>query len=477
MNNDDNNGVSDEVELLKSIYPDAVLSSDAHSVRIEIVARDHQADASTAVRATLLLRGDRSYPNENACDIIVEATSRGVDAEWIGGELTRHAKSLVGAAMMFDIVEKAFELVTERNSRPQASCSICLGDVGDDADDAWLRTACMHFFHVDCLAEWYHQQRTAYHLKLKSLAAFHDAELRKMAPFALLCPDCRAVVDRDSRALLCVQLGDRDNDLLLEPWTREAMVRDEAARVAAAAADANAEREAAAARQRQIDEYDAALAAAVTPCVLATPVPRDAFEALRAAVASHACTVRPLKHPATRAHTGVVLLTFESNDAAAAFVASGGVRLHSIQFKRVDLAVIQQHAPVLDDLVDLYALRPPTVSMPAPIASEGGAAVAPAVSTMPSTPTFHVLLTNLQPKTTRRHIENALAPYGAREFTMQFDAKGRAAGRAVVRFDTDESIGDVVKQLGVIRVLDRVLTAQPLTAAEAAEHLSQQHQM
>jgi hypothetical protein len=235
MNNDDNNGVSDEVELLKSIYPDAVLSSDAHSVRIEIVARDHQADASTAVRATLLLRGDRSYPNENACDIIVEATSRGVDAEWIGGELTRHAKSLVGAAMMFDIVEKAFELVTERNSRPQASCSICLGDVGDDADDAWLRTACMHFFHVDCLAEWYHQQRTAYHLKLKSLAAFHDAELRKMAPFALLCPDCRAVVDRDSRALLCVQLGDRDNDLLLEPWTREAMVRDEAARAAAAA--------------------------------------------------------------------------------------------------------------------------------------------------------------------------------------------------------------------------------------------------
>jgi hypothetical protein len=182
-------------------------------------------------------------------------------------------------------------------------------------------------------------------------------------------------------------------------------------------------------------------------------------------VASHACAVRPLKHPATRAHTGVVLLTFESNDAAAAFVARGGVRLHAIQFKRVDLAVIQQHAPVLDDLVDLYALRPPTVSMPAPIASEGGAPAAPAVRRrrMPSTPTFHVLLTNLQAKTTRRHIENALAPYGARECTMQFDAKGRAAGRAVVRFETDESIGDVVKQLGVIRVLDRVLTAQPLT--------------
>jgi hypothetical protein len=467
-------GVSDEVELLKSIYPDAVLASDAQSVRIEVVARDHQADASTAVRATLLLRGNAAYPSEKACDVIVEATSRGVDAEWIGSELRRHAASLVGAAMMFDIVEKAFELVTERNSRPQASCSICLGDVGDDDDDQWLRTACVHFFHVDCLAEWYHQQRTAYQLKLKSLAAFHDAELRKLAPFALLCPDCRAVVDRESRALLCVQLGDRDNDLLLEPWTREAMLRDEAARRAAAAADADAERQAAAARQRQIDEYDAALAAAVTPCVLATPVPRDAFDALRAAVAAvaHACAVRPLKHPVTRAHTGVVLLTFESDDAAAAFMVRGGVRVNdAIQFKRVDLAVVQQHAPVLDELVDLYALRSPSGGETSAATT---AAAAPAAA---PTPTFHVLLTNLQAKTTRRHIENALAPYGARECTMQFDAKGRAAGRAVVRFETDESIGDVVKQLGVIRVLDRVLSAQPLTAAEAADHLSQQHQV
>jgi hypothetical protein len=87
--------------------------------------------------------------------------------------------------MLFELIERAKEMLTKRNTNPQSSCSVCLCELNDDDEcpeevlaksiglssssssssvvsQTWLRTECFHFFHVDCLASWYDMCRMRY---------------------------------------------------------------------------------------------------------------------------------------------------------------------------------------------------------------------------------------------------------------------------------------------------------------------------
>jgi hypothetical protein len=233
--------VSDEVSLLQSIYPDSVESTiDSESrttvVRVSVTPR---TDSSVAnVRASVILRiaDGVDYPN-TPCDVVVDV-AKGIDLDALQAKLRETAASLRGSSMLFDVVERAIELVTATNAHgPAASCSICMCEI--ETDELWLRTRCEHFFHVDCLSEWYSQQRNAYQDKRTALAKHHADELRKLAPFALLCPDCRSVVDDESRQTLRLKMGETDD--ALEPWMRAELKEAAAQRAAAAAALLEAE--------------------------------------------------------------------------------------------------------------------------------------------------------------------------------------------------------------------------------------------
>jgi hypothetical protein len=477
------NEVADEVELLRSIYPDSVEATvDARSgatvVRVSVTPR---ADRSVAnVRASVILRiaGNGAYPNEPCtCDVDV---AKGIDAAPLQQALRDTAARLRGTAMLYDVVECAIELVTSTNAHgPAASCSICMCEI--ERAELWLRTRCEHFFHVDCLCEWYQQQRTAYQDKRKALAQFHADELRKLAPFALLCPDCRSVVDDESRRTLRLKVGDSADEL--EPWMRAELKQAAALRAAADAALLDAERRAAAERQRVLDEEAAELAAIVTPCVLAEPVPLNLLEPLRHALVQrfHAVSVRAAKHPATRAHTGLAVITFETDAGAEAFLKSKSqVRFdRPVWFARVDLGVIRRHAPSLDFLIELYnlpveqpnALADTAAAVAAATAAAGGA---PAPSELAPKQQDRqqqqpdrqvcVLLSNLAPKTTVALLQNALRNYGLQSCTLLADGK-----RAVVRFGGDESSAQILKQIAVVCVLDRVLQPSAIAEPDALE--------
>lgn len=474
--------IADEVELLRSIYPDSVEATvDARSgttvVRVSVTPR---ADRSVAnVRASVILRvaGNGAYPNEPcACDVDV---AKGIDAVQLQQALRDTAARLRGTAMLYDVVECAIELVTSTNAHgPAASCSICMCEI--ERAELWLRTRCEHFFHVDCLCEWYQQQRTAYQDKRKALAQFHADELRKLAPFALLCPDCRSVVDDESRRTLRLKMGDTADDL--EPWMRAELKQAAAQRAAVDAALLDAERRAAAERQRVLDEKAAELAAIVTPCVLAEPVPLNLLEPLRQALMQrfHAVSVRAAKHPATRAHTGLAVITFETDASAEAFLKSKSqVRFdRPVWFARIDLGVIRRHAPSLDFLIELFSLpveqQPSALADTAAAVAATGAGGAPAPSELASKQQDRqqatqerqvcVLLSNLAPKTTVALLQNALRNYGLQSCTLLADGK-----RAVVRFGGDESSAQILKQIAVVCVLDRVLQPSAIAEPDAIE--------
>lgn len=463
--------LADEVELLKSIYLDRLSATVDASGAVVRVSVEPRSESNGNVRASLILRAVAGAYPVQACQVTVDV-AKGIEQSQLQTRLSEAAQSLVGGAMLFDIIERCIDLVSETNaSGPAASCSICMSDL--ERDELWLRTACFHFFHVDCLAGWYAQQRSAYQAKRDSLVAFHEAELAKLAPFALLCPDCRSPVDAESRSMLRLHMGDADDDL--EPWMRSERQQAAAQRAAADAAAEAAARRAAELEQRADDERDAELRAIVTPCVLARPVPRELLEPLRLAATQrhHALTVRAMKHPVTRAHTGLVLLTFETDAAAVALLKrSSQLRFdseHTIVFQRVDLAVIRRHSPTLDSLIALYNL-PAASPPPAPAVAD-----APSSSISQQQPTqsqqqqrsVFVLLTNLAPRTNKQLLHNALQNYGAREVALCCDAKGRFDNRAVVRFDGDESGDEIVKQIGVIAVLDRVLQPQLMAEQDA----------
>uniref|UniRef100_A0A7M4FNK7 E3 ubiquitin-protein ligase RNF25 n=1 Tax=Crocodylus porosus TaxID=8502 RepID=A0A7M4FNK7_CROPO len=189
-----------EVEVLESIYLDELQVSRGHSRSEpwEICITLHPATAedqdSQYVRFTLGLAVPPQYPNK-APKISIR-NPRGLSDEQIhkiSQTLGQVAEAGLGTAVLYELIEKGKEILTDNNI-PHGQCVICL--YGFQEREAFTKTRCYHYFHSHCLA------RYAQHMEqeLRAQQEPHLAPLPEQGP-GVQCPVCRETLIYDLSAL------------------------------------------------------------------------------------------------------------------------------------------------------------------------------------------------------------------------------------------------------------------------------------
>ncbi|XP_012867060.1 PREDICTED: E3 ubiquitin-protein ligase RNF25 isoform X3 [Dipodomys ordii] len=147
-----------EVEVLESIYLDElqVIKGNDRSSPWEILITLHPATAedqnSQYVCFTLVLQVPVQYPQE--VPQISIRNPRGLSDEQIhkiSQALGHVAKAGLGTAMLYELIEKGKEILTDNNI-PHGQCVICL--YGFQEKEAFTKTPCYHYFHCHCLARY-----------------------------------------------------------------------------------------------------------------------------------------------------------------------------------------------------------------------------------------------------------------------------------------------------------------------------------
>ncbi|XP_027253039.1 E3 ubiquitin-protein ligase RNF25 isoform X4 [Cricetulus griseus] len=147
-----------EVEVLESIYLDElqVMKGNGRSSPWEIFITLHPATAevqdSQFVCFTLVLQVPVQYPHE--VPQISIRNPRGLSDEQIhkiSQALGHVAKEGLGTAMLYELIEKGKEILTDNNI-PHGQCVICL--YGFQEEEAFTKTPCYHYFHCHCLARY-----------------------------------------------------------------------------------------------------------------------------------------------------------------------------------------------------------------------------------------------------------------------------------------------------------------------------------
>ncbi|XP_028597803.2 LOW QUALITY PROTEIN: E3 ubiquitin-protein ligase RNF25 [Podarcis muralis] len=182
-----------EVEVLESIYLDElhVSKGNGRSVPWEISITLHPATAedqeSQYVCLTLVLSVPLQYPNE--VPKIAIQNPRGLSDEQIqkiSQTLQCTAEAQLGTAMLYELIEKGKEILTDNNI-PHGQCVICL--YGFLENEAFTKTPCYHYFHSRCLASY------TEHME-EEIRAERKERVQPLAPlpkeeFEVQCPVCR----------------------------------------------------------------------------------------------------------------------------------------------------------------------------------------------------------------------------------------------------------------------------------------------
>uniref|UniRef100_A0A8C5SGW3 Ring finger protein 25 n=1 Tax=Laticauda laticaudata TaxID=8630 RepID=A0A8C5SGW3_LATLA len=150
-------GLPSELEVLESIYLDELhVFKGNRSVPWEISITLHPATAedqdSQYVCFTLVLSVPLQYPNE--IPKIGIQNPRGLSDEQIqkiSQTLQYIAESQLGTPVLYELIEKGKEILTDNNI-PHGQCVICL--YGFQENEAFTKTPCYHYFHSRCLASY-----------------------------------------------------------------------------------------------------------------------------------------------------------------------------------------------------------------------------------------------------------------------------------------------------------------------------------
>uniref|UniRef100_A0A8C8SIH1 E3 ubiquitin-protein ligase RNF25 n=2 Tax=Pelusios castaneus TaxID=367368 RepID=A0A8C8SIH1_9SAUR len=192
-----------EVEVLESIYLDELQVSrgNGRSAPWQICITLHPATAedqdSQYVCFTLMLSVPPQYPNK-APKILIR-NPRGLSDEQIQkiSQTLRHvAEAGLGTAVLYELIEKGKEILTDNNI-PHGHCVICL--YGFQEREAFTKTRCYHYFHSHCLA------RYAQHME-KEIHRQQEEREQQLAPppkqgVGVQCPVCRETLIYDLSAL------------------------------------------------------------------------------------------------------------------------------------------------------------------------------------------------------------------------------------------------------------------------------------
>ncbi|XP_053900826.1 E3 ubiquitin-protein ligase RNF25 [Malaclemys terrapin pileata] len=192
-----------EVEVLESIYLDELQVSrgNGRSVPWEICITLHPATAedqdSQYVCFTLVLSVPPQYPNE--VPKISIRNPRGLSDEQIqkiSQTLGQVAEAGLGTAVLYELIEKGKEILTDNNI-PHGQCVICL--YGFQEREAFTKTQCYHYFHSHCLA------RYAQHMEEEIHVQQEEREQHLTPPskqgVGVQCPVCRETLTYDLSAL------------------------------------------------------------------------------------------------------------------------------------------------------------------------------------------------------------------------------------------------------------------------------------
>ncbi|XP_069100519.1 E3 ubiquitin-protein ligase RNF25 isoform X1 [Pleurodeles waltl] len=195
-----------EVEVLESIYPHELLvhrgssRSDPWEISITLYPATAEDQESQYVRVTLQLSVPPEYPKKSPN--ICMQNPRGLSDEHllsISQNLKHVADSGLGGPILYELLVKAKEILTENNI-PYGECVIC--QYGFQANEAFTKTSCYHYFHSHCLA------RYARHLEEEMQSKLKEQEQNRIAlpqqvnaDVGVQCPVCREPLTYDLEML------------------------------------------------------------------------------------------------------------------------------------------------------------------------------------------------------------------------------------------------------------------------------------
>ncbi|XP_057716928.1 E3 ubiquitin-protein ligase RNF25 [Corythoichthys intestinalis] len=191
-----------EIEVLQSIYLDdlhVTRTRDRHwEVSLVLYPSTAEDYGSQFVRLGLTLTLDEEYPLSSP-DIAIHNT-RGLSDDKLSSlqqSLELEAESCVGSPVLYQLIEKAKEILTESNI-PHGNCVICL--YGFKEGEAFSKTRCYHYFHSHCLGRYAGHSEEENGLRRQEMA--EDKTATQNQELTVACPVCREPLTYDLDQLM-----------------------------------------------------------------------------------------------------------------------------------------------------------------------------------------------------------------------------------------------------------------------------------
>ncbi|XP_030649078.1 E3 ubiquitin-protein ligase RNF25 [Chanos chanos] len=198
------NEVVSEIEVLQSIYLDElkVTQKDDDGWEVSLVLYPSTAADSLSqfVRLTLTLTLDSQYPSSPPSISI--HNPRGLsDDKLLSVQkcLKTEAESSLGTPVLYQLIERAKEILTESNI-PHGNCVICL--YGFKEGEVFTKTSCYHYFHSHCLGRYITHSEKELREREREMEEDKTRERAEGEELTVVCPVCREPLTYDVETLL-----------------------------------------------------------------------------------------------------------------------------------------------------------------------------------------------------------------------------------------------------------------------------------
>ncbi|XP_053194940.1 E3 ubiquitin-protein ligase RNF25 [Scomber japonicus] len=193
-----------EIEVLQSIYLDELLVTRREDrgweVSLVLYPSTGEDSVSQFVRLTLTLTLDQQYPSSSP--VISIHNPRGLSDDKLSSVqkcLQLEAQSSLGSPVLYQLIEKAKEILTESNI-PHGNCVICL--YGFKEGETFTKTSCYHYFHSHCLGRYVRHSERELRQREKELEEDKTRERDERQELTVVCPVCREPLSYDVDQLL-----------------------------------------------------------------------------------------------------------------------------------------------------------------------------------------------------------------------------------------------------------------------------------
>ncbi|XP_072549517.1 E3 ubiquitin-protein ligase RNF25 [Salminus brasiliensis] len=193
-----------EIEVLQSIYLDELrfTQKDDGGLQVSLVLHPSTGEdcLSQFVRLTLTLDLDSEYPSSPPCISI--HNPRGLSDDKLLSlqqSLQMEAESYLGMPVLYQLIEKAKEILTESNI-PHGNCVICL--YGFKEGEVFTKTSCYHYFHSHCLGRYITHSEVELRERERELEEDKSRDRAEEEELSVVCPVCREPLSYDVNTLL-----------------------------------------------------------------------------------------------------------------------------------------------------------------------------------------------------------------------------------------------------------------------------------